>query len=135
MTLLCTYSNLESPANNQNKFVQRKVIIRSSDGTTKVVNQPVVVPAAKPEPQKVQVIRGPDGKISVRGLVPGQQLIQTADGKLHVVNTNTTNQAAKPATPAATSTTPNQQPKSAVIASKPNIVAKPVVKTINPVVS
>ncbi|EEB14731.1 fetal alzheimer antigen, falz, putative [Pediculus humanus corporis] len=36
-------------------------------------------------PQRVQIIRGNDGKIQVRGLVPGQQLIQMADGKLHVL--------------------------------------------------
>lgn len=38
--------------------------------------------------QKVQIIRGPDGKVSVRGLNPGQQLIQMSDGKLHVLTTN-----------------------------------------------
>uniref|UniRef100_A0A8D8BHS9 Nucleosome-remodeling factor subunit NURF301 n=1 Tax=Culex pipiens TaxID=7175 RepID=A0A8D8BHS9_CULPI len=44
-------------------------------------------PAPKADgPQKVQIIRGPDGKVSVRGLNPGQQLIQTADGKLHVLS-------------------------------------------------
>lgn len=54
----------------------------------------------KPESQKVQVIRGPDGKISVRGLNPGQQLIQTADGKLHVVSAN-------PKPPATANVSPN----------------------------
>lgn len=119
------YFVTENPINHPNKFVQRKVIIRSSDGTTKIVNQPVSL--AKPEPQKVQVIRGPDGKISVRGLVPGQQLIQTADGKLHVVNTNTTNK-----TTSTPGTTPilNEQTKSAVIASKPNVVPKSINKPV-----
>lgn len=105
------------------------MIIRSSDGTTKIVNQPVPV-TAKPEPQKVQVIRGPDGKISVRGLVPGQQLIQTADGKLHVVNTNTSNQTTKTTSSPASSSVTNQQAKSAVIASKPNLIAKPIIKPV-----
>lgn len=100
-----------------------------------MVNQPIPAPATKSEPQKVQVIRGPDGKISVRGLVPGQQLIQTADGKLHVVNTNTSNQAAKTTTASATSTIASQAPKSAVIASKPSVIAKPVIKTVTPTVS
>lgn len=45
--------------------------------------------SASPAPQqhKVQIIRGPDGKVSVRGLNPGQQLIQMPDGKLHVLTT------------------------------------------------
>lgn len=37
--------------------------------------------------QKVQILRGPDGKLQVRGLMPGQQLVQMPDGKLHVLNT------------------------------------------------
>lgn len=39
-------------------------------------------------PHKVQIIRGPDGKVSVRGLSPGQQLIQMPDGKLHVLTSS-----------------------------------------------
>lgn len=93
--------------------MQRRIIVKNPDGTTKVIQQnitqpagqaarssPSVVqqqqqqqqqaqasPAPKPDgPQKVQIIRGPDGKVSVRGLNPGQQLIQTADGKLHVLS-------------------------------------------------
>lgn len=37
--------------------------------------------------QRVQILRGPDGKLQVRGLMPGQQLVQMPDGKLHVLNT------------------------------------------------
>uniref|UniRef100_A0A1Q3FWI9 Putative nucleosome remodeling factor subunit n=1 Tax=Culex tarsalis TaxID=7177 RepID=A0A1Q3FWI9_CULTA len=95
--------------------VQRRIIVKNPDGTTKVIQQNITqpasqaarsspstpqqqqqqqqaqasptTPAAKPDgPQKVQIIRGPDGKVSVRGLNPGQQLIQTADGKLHVLS-------------------------------------------------
>jgi len=40
--------------------------------------------------QKVQILRGPDGKLQVRGLLPGQQLIQLPDGKLHVLNVSQT---------------------------------------------
>lgn len=40
--------------------------------------------------QKVQILRGPDGKLQVRGLLPGQQLIQMPDGKLHVLNVSQT---------------------------------------------
>lgn len=73
---------------------------KGADGTTRVVTQPTIVPkpnqsgegasgskptAQKEGPQKVQIIRGPDGKLTVRGLLAGQQLIQMPDGKLHVV--------------------------------------------------
>jgi len=43
-----------------------------------------------PVPQRVQILRGPDGKLQVRGLLPGQQLVQMPDGKLHVVNVSQT---------------------------------------------
>ncbi|XP_058836423.1 nucleosome-remodeling factor subunit NURF301 [Topomyia yanbarensis] len=91
--------------------VQRRIIVKNPDGTTKIIQQNITQSAAgqarsspaatqqtpqtqqqaqtasKPDgPQKVQIIRGPDGKVSVRGLNPGQQLIQTADGKLHVLS-------------------------------------------------
>ncbi|XP_053689324.1 nucleosome-remodeling factor subunit NURF301 [Sabethes cyaneus] len=86
--------------------VQRRIIVKNPDGTTKIIQQNITQPArsspsststqqkaqqstnsSKPDgPQKVQIIRGPDGKVSVRGLNPGQQLIQTADGKLHVLS-------------------------------------------------
>ncbi|XP_055377092.1 nucleosome-remodeling factor subunit NURF301 isoform X2 [Condylostylus longicornis] len=93
----------------------RKVILKNPDGTTKVIHQPVsstsvktqlqvkAIPTNKtavvqpsptnsssnqqPTQQKVQIIRGSDGKVSVRGLSPGQQLIQMPDGKLHVLTT------------------------------------------------
>lgn len=44
--------------------------------------------APKDGPQKVQIIRGPDGNITVRGLIAGQQLVETPDGKLHVIVSN-----------------------------------------------
>lgn len=44
-------------------------------------------PKAGDAPQRVQILRGPDGKIQVRGLMPGQQLVQMPDGKLHVLST------------------------------------------------
>lgn len=46
----------------------------------------------EPSTQKVQIIRGPDGKVSVRGLNPNQQLIQMPDGKLHVLTQSTPGQ-------------------------------------------
>lgn len=74
---------------------------KGADGSTRVISQPIAGPtksvqgdgvtaktSANPQkegPQKVQIIRAPDGKITVRGLLAGQQLIQMPDGKLHVV--------------------------------------------------
>lgn len=66
---------------------------KGADGTTRVISQPITAtPKAsdsskplKEGPQKVQILRAPDGKISVRGLLQGQQLIQMPDGKLHIV--------------------------------------------------
>jgi nucleosome-remodeling factor subunit BPTF len=84
--------------------IQKKIMVKNADGTTKIIHQtitqtgvqsqqtvcqqpqPTTSQLAKQESQKVQIIRGPDGKVSVRGLMPGQQLIQTPDGKLHVLN-------------------------------------------------
>ncbi|VVC31946.1 Hypothetical protein CINCED_3A007015 [Cinara cedri] len=36
--------------------------------------------------QKLQCIKGEDGKLKFKGLLPGQQLIQLPDGKLHVTS-------------------------------------------------
>lgn len=72
---------------------------KGADGTTRVISQQIgnsnksilssdATKTATPQkegPQKVQIIRAPDGKITVRGLLAGQQLIQMPDGKLHVV--------------------------------------------------
>ncbi|XP_017842948.1 nucleosome-remodeling factor subunit NURF301 isoform X2 [Drosophila busckii] len=90
----------------------RRVIVKNPDGTTRIIQQAVTqVPraiaaatttassspsanastsgaaSAPAAPHKVQIIRGPDGKVSVRGLNPGQQLVQMPDGKLHVLTT------------------------------------------------
>lgn len=47
-------------------------------------------------------MRTPDGRLTVKGLMPGQQLIQTSDGKLQVVTTTQIQQQPK----TTTSTTP-----------------------------
>lgn len=86
---------------------------KSSDGTTRVVSGPTsILPKTGQSQspintnqqslmktggtpsvpiqhvqQRVQILRGPDGKLQVRGLMPGQQLVQMPDGKLHVLNT------------------------------------------------
>ncbi|KAL1451374.1 hypothetical protein WDU94_005758 [Cyamophila willieti] len=44
-----------------------------------------------PQPQqRVQLHRGPGGKLIVKGLMPGQQIVQMPDGKLHVFNATPT---------------------------------------------
>lgn len=40
-------------------------------------------------------MRNHDGRLTVKGLMPGQQLIQTSDGKLQVVNTTQLQQQSK----------------------------------------
>jgi len=48
---------------------------------------PTVTPVASPATpvqQKVQIVKSADGKIQVRGLLPGQQLVQMPDGRLQI---------------------------------------------------
>ena len=48
-------------------------------------------PPATPSPQqKVQIVRSADGKIQVRGLLPGQQLVQMPDGRLQIFSSPAT---------------------------------------------
>jgi hypothetical protein len=75
-------------AGQQFKTVIRKVIVRNPDGTTRVVNETTTIAPKTPEPQKIQVMRGPDGKMSVRGLQANQKLVQTADGKYLILPAN-----------------------------------------------
>lgn len=45
-------------------------------------------PTKQPDtPQRVQIMRTPDGRLTVKGLMPGQQLVQMPDGKLQVMTT------------------------------------------------
>lgn len=85
---------------------RRIFMTKGADGTTRVVTGPTSilpktagqqgqslikiqspVTAAPPSQQRVQILKGPDGKLQVRGLMPGQQLVHMPDGKLHVLNT------------------------------------------------
>ncbi|XP_077292315.1 nucleosome-remodeling factor subunit NURF301 E(bx) [Arctopsyche grandis] len=108
LTSLLT-SNSGTPTGNKTVIGTRRVFMtKGADGTTRVIAQPTTAqktPTPSPQtsnqqqslmktqnnqtpkegPQKVQIIRGPDGKITVRGLIPGQQLLQMPDGKLHVI--------------------------------------------------
>ena len=51
---------------------------------TAVVASPQPTPVTPSPQQKVQIVRSADGKIQVRGLLPGQQLVQMPDGKLQI---------------------------------------------------
>lgn len=64
-----------------------------------------------PPPQRVQIMRTPDGRITVKGLLPGQQLVQYPDGKLHVL---TSAQLQTGLTPVKSQVTPSAAVKTAV---------------------
>lgn len=64
----------------------KQIHVRNPDGTIRIVNQQQIISTQKPPDQKVQVFRSADGKLSVKGLAPGQQIIQMADGRMHIVN-------------------------------------------------
>ncbi|XP_054008049.1 nucleosome-remodeling factor subunit NURF301 isoform X1 [Hylaeus anthracinus] len=105
-------SLLTTPTQNKTFIGTRRIYMaKSADGTTKVVSGPTsILPKTQLQgnqqqslikvsgqaapvqqiQQKVQILRGPDGKLQVRGLMPGQQLVQMPDGKLHVLNTGQT---------------------------------------------
>lgn len=90
-------TNATTPTGQKTVIGTRRIIMtKGADGSTRVISQSIsskagldgnksATPPPKDGPQKVQIIRAPDGKITVKGLLPGQQLIQMADGKLHVV--------------------------------------------------
>ena len=52
---------------------------------------PPVGAAQSPVQQKVQIVKSADGKIQVRGLLPGQQLVQMPDGRLQIFSSNSPN--------------------------------------------
>ncbi|XP_032667402.1 nucleosome-remodeling factor subunit NURF301 isoform X2 [Odontomachus brunneus] len=102
-------SLLTTPTQNKILGTRRIYMTKSADGTTKVVSGPTsILPKTSQSPatnqlqslirvsptgnppvqvqQRVQILRGPDGKLQVRGLLPSQQLVQMPDGKLHVLN-------------------------------------------------
>ncbi|XP_031848361.1 nucleosome-remodeling factor subunit NURF301 E(bx) isoform X4 [Nomia melanderi] len=135
-------SLLTTPTQSKTLIGTRRIYMtKSADGTTKVVSGPTsILPKTQLQSgnqqslikvpgqaapvqqiqQKVQILRGPDGKLQVRGLMPGQQLVQMPDGKLHVLNTgqaitttpaqsaaNSSTTQAKTATTTATKSTSN----------------------------
>ncbi|XP_015431575.1 PREDICTED: nucleosome-remodeling factor subunit NURF301 [Dufourea novaeangliae] len=131
-------SLLTTPTQKTFIGTRRIYMTKSADGTTKVVSGPTsILPKTQLQTgnqqslikvsnqaapvqqiqQKVQILRGPDGKLQVRGLMPGQQLVQMPDGKLHVLNTG---QAitTTPAQPAANSSTTQTKTASTTSANK-----------------
>lgn len=96
---------------------QRKMIVMNPDGSTQIKQQNIAAPVVKTTQQvaaptttvaattptttpsetaqKVQIIRGPDGKLSVRGLNPDQKLITMSDGKFLVLTTNANGEKTK----------------------------------------
>ena len=73
----------------------------SNPVATPTIVQPHQIQQQQQSPQtqqKVQIVRSSDGKIQVRGLLPGQQLVQMPDGKLQIFSQPTPGQPAVQAT-------------------------------------
>lgn len=77
--------------------VTRRILITKDGKTGQIVGSPAVQPvlltpstgvaAATPATtSKLQITRGPDGKIQIRGLQPGQQLIRMNDGRISILS-------------------------------------------------
>ncbi|XP_018403305.1 PREDICTED: nucleosome-remodeling factor subunit NURF301-like isoform X2 [Cyphomyrmex costatus] len=134
-------SLLTTPTQNKTFIGTRRIYMtKSADGTTKVVSGPTsILPKTPSTPgvsqqsvirmtststnplpvaQKVQILRGPDGKLQVRGLLPGQQLVQMPDGKLHVVNVSQTVGTTIAQTNSTTSTTTSQAKTVTTVSTK-----------------
>jgi nucleosome-remodeling factor subunit BPTF len=134
-----TQLRLQRDQNNQKraeelkqKTIIRKVMIRNPDGTVRLETQQIAQksPPAPNQPQKIQVMRGPDGKMSVRGLQPNQKLVQTSDGKYLVLPANQTVVGGKVvpvAAPASTQIAAQQQQQKVLIRS---VQPKPATTTI-----
>ncbi|XP_065199486.1 nucleosome-remodeling factor subunit NURF301 [Planococcus citri] len=82
------------------KLIQQKGQVAVSQASTPTVTQDVSQNAANaaannaitklrgnPVQQRIQISKTPDGKFQVKGLLPGQQLVQLPGGKLHVLHT------------------------------------------------
>lgn len=91
----------------------RRILV-TKEGTPVVrAAQPLLIAsaggAATPTPgpaNKIQITRGADGKIQIRGLQPGQQLMRLGDGRFTIVQTTSSAQAAAAAAAAAGGATP-----------------------------
>jgi len=75
----------------------RRILISKDGSPLAKTGQPTLIAsagagaAASPAgtPNKIQITRGADGKIQIRGLQPGQQLIRLGDGRFSIVSTTT----------------------------------------------
>ncbi|KAL3268250.1 hypothetical protein HHI36_007374 [Cryptolaemus montrouzieri] len=84
---------VQTSSGQQIQTVQIQQPGKKSNSSTHVVKQ-------SETPQKVQIMRTPDGKITVKGLLPGQQLVQFPDGKLQVLSGGVVQQQQVNKTPA-----------------------------------
>jgi len=68
-------------------------------GKVAIPPTPAVASPGQSNQQKVQIVKSADGKIQVRGLLHGQQLVQMPDGKLQIFSHSPGANAGKIATP------------------------------------
>ncbi|XP_020295522.1 nucleosome-remodeling factor subunit NURF301 isoform X2 [Pseudomyrmex gracilis] len=102
------------PKTPQNQTNQQSLIRVTQTGT----NTPVQTP------QRVQLLKMSDGRVHVRGLLPGQQLFKLPDGKLHVISVSqavSTPVAQSGQTNSTSTTTP--QTKTATVISATKVMA------------
>ncbi|XP_073972080.1 nucleosome-remodeling factor subunit NURF301 E(bx) isoform X2 [Rhodnius prolixus] len=138
LTSLLTTTTPGTPS-TKNFGTRRIIMTKNVDGTTRVVSGPTSILPKGSNPntpqagqqslvkisspvttqQRVQISKGPDGKLQVKGLMPGQQLVQLPDGKLHVLHTS------NPTVTSATTTTSGTP----VTSSRPSPQQVTVVKT------
>ncbi|XP_072386734.1 nucleosome-remodeling factor subunit NURF301 isoform X2 [Diabrotica undecimpunctata] len=101
-------SLIKSPAVTGAQLVQTPTQSQQPTTSTSTLanSQPQTPQSTKDSPQRVQIMRMPDGRISVKGLLPGQQLVQYPDGKLQVLTTSQLQSSgivtSKPAAPVTT---------------------------------
>nr|CAI5851603.1 unnamed protein product [Callosobruchus analis] len=99
--------------------MQQTAAIATPVSTPVTQQQQQVQVKESPAPQRVQIMRTPDGRITVKGLLPGQQLVQYPDGKLQVLTTAQLQQSglvqAAPGTPSKAVATPTVTPTKTIV--------------------
>lgn len=104
---------IKGPGGNQMIKLQPNQQVAQTATATPTVTAAPQTPKQETTPQRVQIMRTPDGRFTVKGLMPGQQLVQMPDGKLQVLSTTVSS-----ATPTATSSS-----------VKPTVAATPTLTT------
>ncbi|CAH1971965.1 unnamed protein product [Acanthoscelides obtectus] len=99
----------------------------STTAPTPVTQQQVV--KDPPSPQRVQIMRTPDGRITVKGLLPGQQLVQYPDGKLQVLTTAQLQQSGLVQATAAPTATPTKAVPAPAATTPTKTIVKQIVQT------